>query len=84
MGQYLWWVHCTGKPVIRTFFQGGPVDAGKVDDATWQKAAGLYSREEMVELVLVAGFYSMVARVLDALRVELDDDIRDYAPRLPG
>ena len=60
------------------------VTAGKVDDATWQKAAGLYSREEMVELVLVAGFYSMVARVLDALRVELDDDIRDYAPRLPG
>ena len=44
----------------------------------------MYSREEMVELVLVAGFYSMVARVLDALRVELDDDIRDYAPRLPG
>jgi len=60
------------------------VTAGKVDDATWQKAAGLYSREEMVELVLVAGFYSMVARVLDALRVELDDDIRDYSPRLPG
>lgn len=33
MGQYLWWVHCTGKPVIRTFFQGGPVDAGAVDEA---------------------------------------------------
>jgi len=33
MGQYLWWVHCTGKPVIRTFFQGAPVDAGEVDDA---------------------------------------------------
>ena len=60
------------------------VTAGKVDDATWQKAAGQFSREEMVELVLVAGFYSMVARVLDALRVELDDDIRDYSPRLPG
>ena len=33
MGQYLWWVHCTGKPLIRTFFQGGPVDAGAVDEA---------------------------------------------------
>lgn len=60
------------------------VTAGKVDDPTWQAAAGVFSREEMVELVMVAGFYSMVARVLDALRVELDDDIRDYAPRLPG
>jgi alkylhydroperoxidase family enzyme len=60
------------------------VTAGKVDDPAWQAAAGVFSREEMVELVMVAGFYSMVARVLDALRVELDDDIRDYAPRLPG
>jgi 4-carboxymuconolactone decarboxylase len=58
------------------------VTAGKVDDATWTEAAGHFSREEMVELVLVSGFYSMVARVLDALRVELDDDIRDYAPKL--
>ena len=55
-----------------------------MDDAAWDAAAREFSREEMVELVMVAGFYSMVARVLDALRVELDDDIRDYAPRLPG
>ncbi|MBA3912222.1 MAG: DNA polymerase III subunit epsilon, partial [Rhodobacter sp.] len=32
-GQYLWWVRCTGKPVIRTFFRGGPVGAGGVDEA---------------------------------------------------
>ena len=60
------------------------VTAGKMDDATWEAAAAQFSREEMVELVLVAGFYSMVARVLDALRVELDDDIGDYSPRLPA
>ncbi|CAN0504716.1 unnamed protein product, partial [Phaeothamnion confervicola] len=59
------------------------VTAGKVDDATWAEGVAQFSNEEMVELVLVAGFYSMVGRVLDALRVELDDDIRDYAPRLP-
>ena len=58
------------------------VTAGTVDDPTWEVAAGHFSREEMVELVLVSAFYSMVARVLDALHVELDDDIRDYAPRL--
>ena len=59
------------------------VTACKLDDATWNAAAGIFTREEMLELVMVAGFYSMVARVLDALRVPLDDDIRDHAPRLP-
>ena len=58
------------------------VTAGKVDDATWGAAARQFSREELVELVMVGAFYSMVARVLDALRVELDDDIRDHKPRL--
>lgn len=58
------------------------VTAGKVDDATWNTAAARFEREEMMELVMVAAFYSMVARVLDALRVPLDEDIRDYAPRL--
>lgn len=31
MGQYLWWVHCTGGPVWRTFFKGGAVDKGSTD-----------------------------------------------------
>ena len=31
MGQYLWWAHCRGKPVIRIFFQGGTVDGGRED-----------------------------------------------------
>ena len=30
-GQYLWWAHCRGKPVIRIFFQGGAVDGGEED-----------------------------------------------------
>jgi 4-carboxymuconolactone decarboxylase len=58
------------------------VTAGRMDDPTWEAAAGHFSREEMVELVLVSAFYSMVARVLDALRVQLDDDIGEYSPRL--
>lgn len=58
------------------------VTAGRLDDATWAVAAEAFSREELMELVLVAAFYSMVARVLDALRVPLDEDIRDYAPPL--
>jgi uncharacterized membrane protein len=31
MGQYLWWAHCNGKPVVRIFFQGGAVDGGRED-----------------------------------------------------
>lgn len=31
MGQYLWWTHCNGKPVVRIFFQGGAVDGGRED-----------------------------------------------------
>ena len=41
------------------------------------------SDSEYVELSLTAGFYAMVSRMLDAMRVELDDDVRDYQPRLP-
>lgn len=58
------------------------VTAGSVDDAAWNTATGHFSTEEMTELVMVSAFYSMVARVLDALQIELDDDIRDYSPRL--
>ena len=42
-----------------------------------------FSHAEYVELSLVAAFYAMVARVLDALGVPLDDDIVDHSPRLP-
>jgi 4-carboxymuconolactone decarboxylase len=42
-----------------------------------------FSDAEFVELSLTAGFYAMVSRMLDAMRVELDPDVREYAPRLP-
>lgn len=31
MGQYLYWAHCRGKPLLRTFFKGGTVDRGAED-----------------------------------------------------
>jgi alkylhydroperoxidase family enzyme len=42
-----------------------------------------FSDAEFVELSLTAGFYAMVSRMLDAMRVELDPDVRDHAPKLP-
>jgi alkylhydroperoxidase family enzyme len=41
-----------------------------------------FSDAEFVELSLTAAFYAMVSRMLDAMRVELDDDVRDHQPRL--
>ena len=42
-----------------------------------------FSDAEFVELSLTAGFYAMVSRMLDAMRVEMDDDVREHAPKLP-
>lgn len=33
MGQYLYWSWCKGRPLIRTFFRGGPVESGQEDDS---------------------------------------------------
>jgi nucleoside-diphosphate-sugar epimerase/uncharacterized membrane protein len=33
MGQFLYWSHCRGQPLIRTFFKGDAVDGGKADDS---------------------------------------------------
>lgn len=33
MGQFLYWSHCRGKPLLRTFFKGDAVDAGQEDDS---------------------------------------------------
>ena len=31
MGQFLYWAHCRGEPLIRTFFRGDAVDGGQED-----------------------------------------------------
>ena len=33
MGQYLYWSKRRGRPLIRTFFKGGPVEGGQEDDS---------------------------------------------------
>ena len=42
-----------------------------------------FSDAEFVELSLTAGFYAMVSRMLDAMRVGMDEDVRGHSPRLP-
>jgi len=59
------------------------VMACDVTDAVYAEVRRHFSDAEFVELSMTAGFYAMVSRMLDAMRVELDADVREYAPRLP-
>lgn len=43
-----------------------------VSDATYDAVAEFLSEEEIVELTLVTGYYNMVSRALNALRVDID------------
>ena len=59
------------------------VMAGNVTDENHAEARRAFpDPADYVELCITAAFYAMVSRMLDAMRVELDDDIREHAPRL--
>ena len=59
------------------------VMACDVTDQVHTEVKRHFSDAEFVELSLTASFYAMVSRMLDAMRVELDEDVRDFQPRLP-
>jgi len=58
------------------------VMACNVSDEVHAEVKKHFSDAEFVELSLTAGFYAMVSRMLDAMRVELDADVREHQPRL--
>jgi AhpD family alkylhydroperoxidase len=58
------------------------VMACDVSDAVHAEVKKHFSDAEFIELSLTAGFYAMVSRMLDAMRVELDDDVREHQPKL--
>lgn len=58
------------------------VMACNVTDAVHEEVKRHFSDAEFVELSLTAAFYAMVSRMLDAMRVELDADVRGHSPRL--
>ena len=59
------------------------VMACNVGDDVHAEVKQHFSDAEFVELSLTAGFYALVSRMLDAMRVEMDPDVRDHAPKLP-
>jgi len=58
------------------------VMACNVTDEVHAEVRKHFTDAEFVELSLTASFYAMVSRMLDAMRVELDQEVRDHQPRL--
>ena len=59
------------------------VTQGHVPDDAYAEAMRHFDHQDYVELAVTAAFYAMVARVLDAMHVQLEDDFKDYSPKLP-
>jgi len=58
------------------------VTEGRVSDAVYAQAMQHFDHHDYVELAIVAAFYAMVGRMLDAMGVQLEPDIEDYSPKL--
>jgi alkylhydroperoxidase family enzyme len=59
------------------------VTQGRVSDAVYAQAMRHFDHHDFVELSAVASFYAMVGRMLDAMGVQLEPEVRDYTPKLP-
>jgi alkylhydroperoxidase family enzyme len=59
------------------------VTQGHVPDEVYAEAMRHFDHQDYVELAVTAAFYAMVARVLDAMHVRLEEDFADYSPKLP-
>jgi alkylhydroperoxidase family enzyme len=58
------------------------VTLGKVSDEVQVEALKHFDMHDYVELCIVAAFYAMVGRMLDAMGVPLEPELADYQPRL--
>lgn len=58
------------------------VAEGRVSDDVHAEAKRHFDDHDYVELAAVAAFYAMVGRMLDAMGVPLDADVRDHRPKL--
>jgi len=53
-----------------------------VSDEAHARVTRYFDQHDYVELAAVAAFYAMVGRMLDAMGVPLDEDVRNYHPKL--
>jgi 4-carboxymuconolactone decarboxylase len=49
-----------------------------VTDATWAALAARFDEQQLIELVMLGGFYRMVAGALNTLGIELDPGVPDW------
>ena len=61
---------------------GEAVTRGRVSDEVHSLAMKEFDVHDYVEIALVAGFYAMVGRMLDAMGVELEPEMRDHKPKI--
>jgi alkylhydroperoxidase family enzyme len=61
---------------------GEAVTQGRVSDEVYEEAVRHFGHHDYVELALVAAFYAMVARMIDAMGVQLEPEMRNYSPKL--
>ena len=59
------------------------ITQGHVPDDVYAEAMRHFDHQDYVELAVTAAFYAMVARMLDAMHVQLEPDFREYSPKLP-
>jgi alkylhydroperoxidase family enzyme len=59
------------------------VTRGKVSDEVYAEAMRHFDHHDYVELAIVASFYAMVGRMLDAMGVQLEPEVKNYSPKLP-
>lgn len=60
------------------------VTNGRVTDEVYREVARHFDHHDYVELSITAAFYAMVGRMLDAMGVQLEPDVRNYSPKLPA
>lgn len=51
-------------------------DTASVSDALWDRLAGHFTPEQILELIALAGYYHTIAFITNAVRIEVED----YAP----
>ncbi|HEX9182292.1 MAG TPA: carboxymuconolactone decarboxylase family protein [Burkholderiales bacterium] len=59
------------------------VTQANVTDEVYAEVSRHFGHQDFVELALTAAFYAMVGRMLDAMRIQLEPEAREYSPRLP-
>ena len=61
---------------------GEAVTQGQVSEKTYAEAMRHFDHHDYVEIALIAAFYAMVGRMLDAMGVQLEPEVRNYSPKL--